>query len=159
MGTEGPKDSLDWKTIGDSSKNEADTGPVVKKRLPRKMRHIPDYYFLPRRSMFANIAIYGSCIVGGIGAGMLTEIWINKKIKVHETGATRGYEAESEYEHGGNEQVEERLFLVDMSLRKRPPFGFGFLLEDVLRELNITEGGGVSGRGGGSRIPTLGVPG
>ncbi|PWA91312.1 hypothetical protein CTI12_AA091790 [Artemisia annua] len=57
-----------------------DAGPVVKKRLSKKMRHIPDYYF-PRRSMLANIAIYGPCIVGGIGAGMLTEIWINKKVQ------------------------------------------------------------------------------
>ncbi|KAL8261900.1 hypothetical protein R6Q59_025949 [Mikania micrantha] len=81
MGTEGPKDSLDWKSIGDSAKSETDAGPIVKKRLPKKMRHIPDYYFLPRRSMLANIAIYGSCIVGGIGAGMLTEIWINKKVQ------------------------------------------------------------------------------
>ncbi|PWA47440.1 hypothetical protein CTI12_AA451530 [Artemisia annua] len=33
------------------------------------------------KSMLANIAIYGPCIVGGIGAGMLTEIWINKKVQ------------------------------------------------------------------------------
>ncbi|MBA0549267.1 hypothetical protein Golob_020309, partial [Gossypium lobatum] len=27
------------------------------------------------------IAFYGACIGGGIGAGMLLEVWINNKIK------------------------------------------------------------------------------
>ncbi|KAK8997576.1 hypothetical protein V6N11_012129 [Hibiscus sabdariffa] len=54
---------------------------AVKKRLPKKIRQIPDCYFLPRMSVPSAIAFYGACIAGGIGAGMLLEVWINKKIK------------------------------------------------------------------------------
>ncbi|KAI4357611.1 hypothetical protein L6164_001550 [Bauhinia variegata] len=55
--------------------------PVLKKRLPKRIRQIPDYYFLPRRSLPSAIAFYGSCILGGIAAGMVVEVWINKKVK------------------------------------------------------------------------------
>ncbi|THG11806.1 hypothetical protein TEA_021046 [Camellia sinensis var. sinensis] len=82
MGSEEPKDQLkgmDWKNIGDSIHNEPSAGPVTKKRLPRKVRQIPDCYFLPRRSLPSAIAFYGAWIVAGVGAGMLAEIWINKK--------------------------------------------------------------------------------
>lgn len=86
MGTEVPKDPLkgvDWKAIGTELQKDPSAGakPIVKKRLPKKIRQIPDYYFLPRRSLPSVIAFYGSCIAGGIGAGMLLEIWMNKKIK------------------------------------------------------------------------------
>ncbi|WCJ18726.1 hypothetical protein M5689_001055 [Euphorbia peplus] len=54
---------------------------IIKKRLPKKIREIPEYYFLPRRSLPSAIAFYGSFILGGIGAGMLLEVWINKKVK------------------------------------------------------------------------------
>ncbi|THG04035.1 hypothetical protein TEA_024078 [Camellia sinensis var. sinensis] len=84
MGTEEPKGQLkgmDWENIGDSIHNEPSAGPVTKKRLPRKVRQIPDCYFLPRRSLPSAIAFYGAWIVAGVGAGMLAEIWINKKVK------------------------------------------------------------------------------
>ncbi|MBA0566485.1 hypothetical protein Golob_011297, partial [Gossypium lobatum] len=29
----------------------------------------------------STIAFYGACVAGGIGAGMLLEVWINNKIK------------------------------------------------------------------------------
>ncbi|KAJ6299317.1 hypothetical protein OIU76_020315 [Salix suchowensis] len=44
-------------------------------------RQIPDYYFLPRLPLPTSIAFYGACIAGGVGAGMLLEMWINKKVK------------------------------------------------------------------------------
>ncbi|KAL6979018.1 Dihydrosphingosine phosphate lyase [Sarracenia purpurea var. burkii] len=84
MGTEEPKDTLkgmDWKSISNSIQDEPNVGQVTKKRLPRKIRQIPDYYFLPRRSVPSAIAFYGAWIVAGVGAGMLAEIWINKKVK------------------------------------------------------------------------------
>lgn len=84
MGSEEPKDQLkgmDWKNIGDSIHNEPSAVPVTKKRFPRKVRQIPDCYFLPRRSLPSAIAFYGAWIVAGVGAGMLAEIWINKKVK------------------------------------------------------------------------------
>ncbi|KAF8380002.1 hypothetical protein HHK36_027471 [Tetracentron sinense] len=84
MGTEDPKDSMkemDWKTIGGGVSNESNGGPVTKKRLPKKIRQVPDYYFLPRRSIPTTIAICGALCAAGVGAGMLVEIWINKKIK------------------------------------------------------------------------------
>ncbi|KAI3465652.1 hypothetical protein Pfo_022315 [Paulownia fortunei] len=82
MGTE-EKDAskaMDWKSIESVSSNSGD-GAAVKKRLPKKIRQIPDYYFLPRRSLPSAIFFYGAWIAAGIGAGMLTEIWINKKVK------------------------------------------------------------------------------
>lgn len=85
MGTEGPKDpfkAMQWKDMGTADvQKEPSTGPVVKKRLPRKIRQIPDCYFLPRMSKPTAIAFYGAWIAGGIGAGMLLEVWIKKKVK------------------------------------------------------------------------------
>lgn len=83
MGAEQPKDSLkemDWKSLGGESR-EPGLEPAVKKRLPKKIRQVPDYYFLPRRSLPYSMAFYGSCIAAGVGAGMLLEVWINKKVK------------------------------------------------------------------------------
>ncbi|KAF7141845.1 hypothetical protein RHSIM_Rhsim06G0009300 [Rhododendron simsii] len=74
---------MEWKNMGSSDvQNELSTGPVIKKQLPRKIRQIPECYFLPRRSIPSAIAFYGAWIAGGIGAGMLLEIWIKKKVKV-----------------------------------------------------------------------------
>ncbi|KAK3022938.1 hypothetical protein RJ639_046756 [Escallonia herrerae] len=83
MGSDEPKDfkGIDWKNIGETVQNEPSVEPVVKKRLTKKVRQIPDYYFLPRRSIPSAIAFYGAWIVAGVGAGMLAEIWINKKVK------------------------------------------------------------------------------
>ncbi|KAF5742733.1 hypothetical protein HS088_TW09G00792 [Tripterygium wilfordii] len=86
MGTEESKDPLkgvDWKTIGGELQKDPSAGskPVIRKRLPKKIRDIPDFYFLPRKSLPYNIAFFGACIAGGVGAGMLTEIWINKKVR------------------------------------------------------------------------------
>lgn len=86
MGTEQPKDpfqGVDWKAIGGELQKDPSAGikPIVKKRLPKKVRQIPDYYFLPRKSLPSAIAFYGSFIVAGVGAGMLLEKWINKKIE------------------------------------------------------------------------------
>ncbi|KAH0776027.1 hypothetical protein KY290_007438 [Solanum tuberosum] len=83
MGAEQPKDSLkemDWKSLGGESKVPG-LEPTVKKRFPKKIRQVPDYYFLPRRSLPYSIAFYGSFIAAGVGAGMLLEAWINKKVK------------------------------------------------------------------------------
>lgn len=88
MAAEEAKDPLkdvDWKNMGkevNSTTNNLENGqPVIKKRLPKKIRQIPDCYFLPRRSLPSAIAFYGSFIVAGVGAGMLLEVWINKKVK------------------------------------------------------------------------------
>lgn len=84
MGTEESKDpfkGVDWKAVGSDIQKDPSAKPIVKKRLPKKIRQIPEYYFLPRRSLSSTLAFYGACIAGGIGAGMLLEIWINKKVK------------------------------------------------------------------------------
>lgn len=83
MGTEEPKDYLknvDWKTLGNTVTNETG-GPIVKKRLPKKLRQVPDYYFLPRRSLPSALALSALVCAAGVGAGMLVEVWINKKIQ------------------------------------------------------------------------------
>ncbi|KAJ4830127.1 hypothetical protein Tsubulata_001343 [Turnera subulata] len=92
MGSEAPKDPLngvDWKAIGSELQKDpsAGTKTVIKKRLPKKIRQIPDCYFLPRRSLPSAVAFYGAWIAGGIGAGMLLELWINKKVKAPDSDA------------------------------------------------------------------------
>ncbi|MBA0554753.1 hypothetical protein Golob_013840, partial [Gossypium lobatum] len=64
-----------WKAIGSELQKDPSAGgkSVVKKRLPKKIRQIPDCYFLPRMSTPSTLAFYGACIAGGIGAGMLLE--------------------------------------------------------------------------------------
>ncbi|XP_058091152.1 uncharacterized protein LOC131237422 [Magnolia sinica] len=83
MGSEDSKDllkNMDWKTLsGDVANGSSE--PAIKKRLPKKIRQVPDYYFLPRRSLPSAIALYGAICAAGVGAGMLVEIWINKKIQ------------------------------------------------------------------------------
>lgn len=76
-----PLKGNELKGIGKSVADEQSLESAVKKRLPKKVRNIPDYYFLPRKSIPSGIVFYGSWILGGIGAGMLAEIWINKKMK------------------------------------------------------------------------------
>ncbi|KAL8162450.1 hypothetical protein V2J09_013939 [Rumex salicifolius] len=76
-----PLKDVEWKSMGSEATKETDTGTITKKRLPKKMRQIPEYYFLPRRSLPSAMAFYGSFIVAGVGAGMLLELWINKKVK------------------------------------------------------------------------------
>ena len=84
MGTEQTKDpmkEMGWKNIGELVSNQPANGEVAREPLPKKIRQIPDCYFLPRRSLPSAIAYYGAWIAGGIGAGMLLEVQINKKIK------------------------------------------------------------------------------
>ncbi|KAJ8748474.1 hypothetical protein K2173_003370 [Erythroxylum novogranatense] len=86
MGTEEPRDpfkGVDWKAIGSELQNDPSAGskPVVKKRLPRKIRQIPECYFFPRMSLPKTIAYFGACAAAGVGAGMLIEMWMNKKVK------------------------------------------------------------------------------
>ncbi|URE17691.1 Phosphoribulokinase / Uridine kinase family [Musa troglodytarum] len=76
MASEDSKDLLknvDWKTVGNAVNSDS-LGPVTKKRFPKKIREIPDYYFLPRRSLPSSIAIYGAICAAGVGAGMLLEV-------------------------------------------------------------------------------------
>jgi hypothetical protein len=83
MASEDSKDMLknvDWKTVGGAVTTES-SQPVIKKRLPKKIRQVPECYFLPRRSLPSALAIYGAVCAAGVGAGMLLEVWINKKIK------------------------------------------------------------------------------
>ncbi|KAM7277114.1 hypothetical protein ACFE04_018980 [Oxalis oulophora] len=86
MAAEQEKDPLkevDWRAVGVELQKDPSSGSkqAVKKRLPKRIRQIPDYYFLPRMSKLNAFAFYGACIAGGIGAGMLLEIYINKKVK------------------------------------------------------------------------------
>lgn len=81
MEAKDPLKANDWKNIGKSMADDPISESLVKKRLPKKVRNIPEYYFLPRKTLPSAIAFYGSWILGGVGAGMLAEIWINKKVK------------------------------------------------------------------------------
>ncbi|CAN1787853.1 hypothetical protein LINPERHAP1_LOCUS17823 [Linum perenne] len=86
MGSEEHKDPLkgvDWKAIGTELQKDpsASMKQAVKKRLAKRIRKIPESYFLSRISWPSAIGFYGACIAGGIGAGMLVEMWIDKKVK------------------------------------------------------------------------------
>ncbi|CAK7335858.1 unnamed protein product [Dovyalis caffra] len=71
MGTEVPKDpfkGVDWKAIGGELQKDPSAGakPIIKKRLPKRL------------GKFQTTISFLEC---GIGAGMLLEMWINKKVK------------------------------------------------------------------------------
>ena len=70
----------DWKSVSESAISDADAKVAVRKRRPMRLRETP-HFFIPRRSLPYTVAYYSAWIAAGIGAGMLTEIWINKKIK------------------------------------------------------------------------------
>ncbi|XP_022975548.1 uncharacterized protein LOC111475080 [Cucurbita maxima] len=76
-----PFKGVDWKAVGGDMQKDPSSINILKKRRPTKVRQIPEYYFLPRRSLSSVLAFYGACIAGGIGAGMLVEIWIKDKVK------------------------------------------------------------------------------
>ncbi|PAN25440.1 hypothetical protein PAHAL_4G301600 [Panicum hallii] len=66
MATEDSKDILknvDWKTVGGSVTTES-SQPIVKKRLPKKIRQVPDCYFLPRRSWPSSLAMVLFVLLG-----------------------------------------------------------------------------------------------
>ena len=84
MGSEDSKDMLknaDWKTVSGEVTIES-SQPVVKKRLPKKIRQVPECYFLPRRSLPSAFEIYGAVCDAGVGARMMVEVWIRKRSKV-----------------------------------------------------------------------------
>lgn len=84
MGSEGARDPLkgvDWKAVGGEMQQNPSVQPPIKKRLPMKVREIPDYYFLPRWPLSSALLFCGACVAGGVAAGMLVEAWVNKKVK------------------------------------------------------------------------------
>ncbi|KFK25920.1 hypothetical protein AALP_AA8G180700 [Arabis alpina] len=52
-----------------------------RKQMPRGLEDKYEAYFLPRKPWPKALAFYGSFILGGIGAGMILESWINNKVK------------------------------------------------------------------------------
>ncbi|KAI4365305.1 hypothetical protein MLD38_021300 [Melastoma candidum] len=76
-----PFKGVDWKAVGTDIQKDPGAKLSVRKRLPKKIRQIPEFYFLPKRSLPVTLGIYGACIAGGIGVGMVLEVWINKKVK------------------------------------------------------------------------------
>lgn len=74
--------NVDWKTVGNAVTKRTSGAVVPKKRISEtRFRQIPEYYFLPKRSVPYVIGVYGTIIAAGIGAGMVIENWINKKIQ------------------------------------------------------------------------------
>ncbi|XP_061341240.1 uncharacterized protein LOC133287615 [Gastrolobium bilobum] len=84
MGSEDAKDPLkgvDWKAVGGDMQRNPSVQPTLKKRLPKRVRQIPEYYYLPKWPLPSAILFCSACIAGGVGAGMLVEAWIHKKVK------------------------------------------------------------------------------
>ncbi|KAH1236460.1 hypothetical protein HKD37_08G021339 [Glycine soja] len=84
MGSEDAKDpfkGVDWKAVGGEMQQNPSAKPALKKRLPKKVREIPEFYFLPRWPLPKAILFCSACIGGGVAAGMLLETWIEKKVK------------------------------------------------------------------------------
>ncbi|GFP94728.1 hypothetical protein PHJA_001617200 [Phtheirospermum japonicum] len=82
--------AMDWKSMETASIDSGDRASV-KKRPPKRIRQFPEYYFLPRKPLPYIVMFYGSCIAARIGAGMLIEVWLNKKAEEE-----RGVTAESD---------------------------------------------------------------
>jgi hypothetical protein len=84
MGSEDGRDpfkGVDWKAVGGEMQQNPNVKPTLAKRLPKRVRNIPDYYFLPKWPLPSALLFCSACIAGGVGAGMLVEAWINKKVK------------------------------------------------------------------------------
>ncbi|RHN53531.1 hypothetical protein MtrunA17_Chr5g0396831 [Medicago truncatula] len=76
-----PFKGVDWKAVGGEMQQNPNVKPTIAKRLPKKVRNIPDHYFLPRYPLSHTLLFCGACIAAGVGAGMLVESWIDKKVK------------------------------------------------------------------------------
>jgi len=76
-----PFKGVDWKAVGGEMQQNPNVKPTIAKRLPKKVRNIPDHYFLPRYPLSHTLLFCGACIAAGVGAGMLVETWIDKKVK------------------------------------------------------------------------------
>jgi hypothetical protein len=50
------------------------------KKNPTKIRMVPEFYILPRRSIPKTIALCAFLTAAGVGAGMLVEQWINIQV-------------------------------------------------------------------------------
>ncbi|CAG7879457.1 unnamed protein product [Brassica rapa] len=92
MASEGAKDPWkgeEWGTSENQNQNQNQKKPSggvkmvarARKQMPRGLEDKYEAYFLPRKPWPKALAFYGSFILGGIGAGMLIETWINKKVK------------------------------------------------------------------------------
>ncbi|CAH8271340.1 unnamed protein product [Arabidopsis lyrata] len=77
----------EWGIENEKTKKPTSGGGGVKtvtrarKQTPRGLEEKYEAYFLPRKPWPRALAYYGSFILGGIGAGMVIEAWINKKVK------------------------------------------------------------------------------
>ncbi|KAF2291411.1 hypothetical protein GH714_023764 [Hevea brasiliensis] len=83
MGTEEPKDPLkgvDWKAIGSELQKDPSAGakPILKKRLPKKIRQIPEYYFLPRRSLLLQLHSMGHVLQRMVASygNLISRSWV-----------------------------------------------------------------------------------
>jgi len=76
-----PFKGVDWKAVGGEMQQNPNVKPTIAKRLPKKVRNIPDHYFLPRYPLSHTLLFCTACIAAGVGAGMLVETWIDKKVK------------------------------------------------------------------------------
>ncbi|CAI8610370.1 unnamed protein product [Vicia faba] len=84
MGSEDGRDpfkGVDWKAVGGEMQQNPNVQPTMAKRLPKKIRLVPEYYFLPKWPLPSALLFCSACIAGGVGAGMLVEAWIDKKVK------------------------------------------------------------------------------
>jgi len=76
-----PLKGVDWKAVGTEMQKNPSAQPTLKKRLPKRVRQIPDYYFLPRWPLPKAILFCSACIGAGVATGMVVETWIEKKVK------------------------------------------------------------------------------
>lgn len=79
--TRDPLKEVDWKAVGGAMQQNPSVQPTIRKRFPKKVRQIPEAYFLPKWPLPSALLFCGACIAGGVGAGMLVEAWIVNKVK------------------------------------------------------------------------------
>jgi len=76
-----PFKGVDWKAVGSEMQKNPSAPPTLKKRLPNRVRQIPEFYFLPRWPLPKAILFCSACIGAGVATGMVVETWIEKKVK------------------------------------------------------------------------------
>ncbi|KAL9329041.1 hypothetical protein ACSQ67_004044 [Phaseolus vulgaris] len=76
-----PFKGVDWKAVGSEMQKNPSAPPTLKKRLPNRVRQIPEFYFLPRWPLPKAILFCSACIGAGVATGMVVETWIEKKLK------------------------------------------------------------------------------
>eukprot|EP00252_Welwitschia_mirabilis_P014579 TRINITY_DN3201_c0_g1_i1.p1 TRINITY_DN3201_c0_g1~~TRINITY_DN3201_c0_g1_i1.p1 ORF type:complete len:108 (+),score=26.75 TRINITY_DN3201_c0_g1_i1:282-605(+) len=70
----GTDDFVDWEKLNSMA------AEVPRPRRRGKLREIPEYYFLPKKSFLGAIGFYGAFVLAGLATGMIGGQLVHKKV-------------------------------------------------------------------------------